>query len=157
MTPPPPPQVVENWYPTAEEGENKGVMVVVTAGKEGALSGGKAFMAAVGDELIDSIVSDNIPIFTEEEKYNQTVTSSLDRLAAKLQGKEVPGGRAGLVMTVLAAAGRMAVPVLWAACLCALGVLQPRTVKPCHDDDQPPGPRSSSGCCVLLATCCLGQ
>jgi uncharacterized membrane protein YgcG len=84
--------VVENWYPTPEEGDKKGVLVVVTAGKEGALSGGKSFMTAIGDDLIDSIVSDNIPIFTEEEKYNQTVTSSVDRLAAKLQGQEVPGG-----------------------------------------------------------------
>lgn len=60
--------MVENWYPTAEEGDKKGVLLVVTAGKEGALSGGKAFMQAVGDDLIDSIVSDNIPIFTEEDK-----------------------------------------------------------------------------------------
>lgn len=50
---------------------------------------------AVGDELLDSIVSDNIPIWTEEEKYNQTVLSSVDRLEAKLTGKEVPGERLG--------------------------------------------------------------
>lgn len=36
--------MLENWYPTAEEGDKKGVMVVVTAGKEGAVSGGKSFM-----------------------------------------------------------------------------------------------------------------
>jgi hypothetical protein len=48
-------------------------------------------MKAVGDELIDSIVGDNIPILAEEEKYNQTVTSSLERLAARLDGREVPG------------------------------------------------------------------
>jgi hypothetical protein len=52
-------------------------------------------MAAVGDELIDSIVGDNIPIFTEEEKYNQTVTSSVERLEAQLNGREVPGERPG--------------------------------------------------------------
>lgn len=46
---------------------------------------------AVGDELLDSIVSDNIPIFTEEEKYNQTVLSSVERIEAKLNGEKVPG------------------------------------------------------------------
>lgn len=48
-------------------------------------------LQAVGDDLLDSIVSDNIPIFTEEEKYNQTVLSSVDRLEAKLTGQTVPG------------------------------------------------------------------
>lgn len=43
-------------------------------------------LQAIGDDLIDSIVSDNIPIYTEEEKYNQTVLSSLDRIEAKLNG-----------------------------------------------------------------------
>jgi hypothetical protein len=47
---------------------------------------------AVGDELLDSIVSDNIPIFTEEERYNQTVLSSVERIEAKLNGQTVPGG-----------------------------------------------------------------
>jgi hypothetical protein len=46
---------------------------------------------AVGDELLDSIVSDNIPIWTEEEKYNQTVLSSVDRIEAQLTGQKVPG------------------------------------------------------------------
>lgn len=46
---------------------------------------------AVGDGLLDSIVSDNIPIFTEEEKYNQTVLSSVERIEAQLTGQPVPG------------------------------------------------------------------
>jgi hypothetical protein len=46
---------------------------------------------AVGDELLDSIVSDNIPIWTEEERYNQTVLSSVDRIEAQLTGQPVPG------------------------------------------------------------------
>jgi hypothetical protein len=37
-------QVLENWYPTPEEGKDKGVLLVVTSGKEGAISGGKNFM-----------------------------------------------------------------------------------------------------------------
>jgi hypothetical protein len=49
-------------------------------------------LQAVGDELLDSIVSDNIPIFTEEERYNQTVLSSVERIEAKLNGQAVPGG-----------------------------------------------------------------
>ena len=45
----------------------------------------------MGDDLIDSIVGDNIPILTGEEKYNETVTSSVARVVAKLSGKEDPG------------------------------------------------------------------
>lgn len=48
-------------------------------------------MQAVGDDLVDSVVSDNIPIFTEQEKYNQTVLSSVERLEAQLDGRPVPG------------------------------------------------------------------
>ena len=83
-------KVLETWYPTAEEGDRQGVLLVVTSGKEGAVSGGKSFVGAVGDELLESIVSENIPIFTEEEKYNQTVVSSVERLDAKLRGNAVP-------------------------------------------------------------------
>lgn len=85
-------KALQAWYPTAEEAKSKGVLLVVTAGKEGAVTGGSAFNEAVGEELVDSIVGSNIPIYTEEEKYNQTVTSSIDRLSAKLLGNEVPEG-----------------------------------------------------------------
>lgn len=40
-------QVVENWYPGAAK-DKKGVLLVVTAGKEGALSGGDSFMQVWG-------------------------------------------------------------------------------------------------------------
>jgi len=48
-------------------------------------------MNAVGEELLDSLVGDQIPIYTEQEKYNLTVESTVDRLTAQLEGKEVPG------------------------------------------------------------------
>lgn len=48
---------------------------------------------AIGEELVDSIVTDNIPIFTEEEKYNAAVLSSVERIEAKLSNKAVPGAR----------------------------------------------------------------
>ncbi|KAG2442578.1 hypothetical protein HXX76_002663 [Chlamydomonas incerta] len=83
-------KVLENWYPTAEAGKDKGLLLIVTASKEGAVTGGAGFTAAVGDDLIDSIISTNIPIFTEEEKYNQTVVSAVERLEAKLLGNPVP-------------------------------------------------------------------
>lgn len=83
-------KIVENWYPTPEEGDKKGVVLVVTAGKEGALSGGRSFMDVLGEDLLESLVADNIPIFTEQEKYNQCVTSVLDRVDAQLKGNPVP-------------------------------------------------------------------
>ena len=41
---------------------------------------------AVGDELVDSIVGDNIPILTEAEKFNETMVSSVKRVSARLLG-----------------------------------------------------------------------
>eukprot|EP01023_Acetabularia_acetabulum_P042740 TRINITY_DN425_c0_g1_i4.p2 TRINITY_DN425_c0_g1~~TRINITY_DN425_c0_g1_i4.p2 ORF type:complete len:269 (-),score=52.37 TRINITY_DN425_c0_g1_i4:287-1093(-) len=84
-------KVIEGWYPTPEEGDKKGILVVVTSGKDGALTGGKSFMNGVGDELIDSIISTNIPIFTEEEKYNECILSSVNRIEAVLRGQSDPG------------------------------------------------------------------
>ena len=43
-------------------------------------------MQAVGDDLVDSIVGDNIPILTEAEKFNETVISSVKRVSARLLG-----------------------------------------------------------------------
>lgn len=80
-------KVIESWYPTPEEGDKKGILVVVTSGKDGALTGGKSFMNGVGDDLIDSIISTNIPIFTEEEKYNECVISSVNRIESVLRGE----------------------------------------------------------------------
>lgn len=83
-------KALENWYTDKNVADKKGVLLVVTAAKEGAVTGGPAFNEAVGDDLVESIVSDNIPIFSEEEKYNQTVVSSVERIEAKLQGNPVP-------------------------------------------------------------------
>ncbi len=49
-----------------------------------------AVWQAVGDDLVDSIISDNIPVLTEQEKFNETAVSSVQRLAAKLRGQPVP-------------------------------------------------------------------
>jgi hypothetical protein len=49
-------------------------------------------LQALGDELLDSIVSDNIPIYTEQEKYNASVLSSVDRWVLSLQLVEVSVG-----------------------------------------------------------------
>lgn len=84
-------QVIEKWYPTVEEGSKKGILLVVTTAKDGALTGGPGFLSGVGDDLIDSIISDQIPILTEEEKFNETVSSCARRVEAVLQGKEDPG------------------------------------------------------------------
>ncbi len=43
-------------------------------------------MQALGDGLIDSVVAENIPILTTEEKFNETVTSAVNRVGAVLNG-----------------------------------------------------------------------
>jgi hypothetical protein len=40
----------------------------------------------VGEDLIDSVVSDSIPILTEQEKFNEAVSSIVKRVEAKLTG-----------------------------------------------------------------------
>ncbi|KAA8536898.1 hypothetical protein F0562_029376 [Nyssa sinensis] len=54
-------QVLERWYPTVEEGDNKGIVVLVTSQKEGAITGGPSFVKAIGDTILDATVSENLP------------------------------------------------------------------------------------------------
>ena len=41
----------------------------------------------LGDPLIDSVVSDNIPLLTADEKFNETVTSIAKRVGAVLNSE----------------------------------------------------------------------
>ena len=63
----------------------------MTTSKDGALTGGPNFMKAVGDPLIESIISNDIPILTEQEKFNETVLECVNRVDAVLRGQEDPG------------------------------------------------------------------
>ncbi|KAK4488304.1 hypothetical protein RD792_004060 [Penstemon davidsonii] len=85
-------QVLEKWYPTVEEGNNKGIVVLVTSQKEGAVTGGPQFVKAVGDSILDATVSENLPILATEEKYNEAVFSAAKRLVAGVDGLPDPGG-----------------------------------------------------------------
>ncbi|EEE63662.1 hypothetical protein OsJ_18480 [Oryza sativa Japonica Group] len=85
-------QVLEKWYPTVEEGNNKGIVVLVTSQKEGAITGGPAFVQAVGDEILDSTVSENLPVLATDEKYNEAIYTTAKRLAAAIDGLPDPGG-----------------------------------------------------------------
>jgi uncharacterized membrane protein YgcG len=40
--------LLEKWYPTLEEGDKKGVLVLITTAKEGAVAGGPTFNGAWG-------------------------------------------------------------------------------------------------------------
>lgn len=82
-------KLVSKWFP--KDSDKRGVLLVVTSGKDGALTGGQSFMKAIGDDLIDSVIGENVIIFTEEEKYNEAVQSSVDRVVASLTGKADPG------------------------------------------------------------------
>ena len=62
---------------------------------------------AVGDDLVDSIVGDNIPILTEAEKFNETVISSVKRVSARLLGARC----AAACVLCMAPAIRICLPV----------------------------------------------
>ncbi|KAM3378215.1 protein, chloroplastic [Capsicum galapagoense] len=85
-------QVLEKWYPSIEEGNNKGIVVLVTSQKEGAITGGPEFIKAVGDTVLDATVSENLPVLATEEKYNEAVFSTARRLVAAIDGLPDPGG-----------------------------------------------------------------
>ncbi|KAK3014550.1 hypothetical protein RJ639_010164 [Escallonia herrerae] len=87
-------QVLERWYPSVEEGNNKGIVVLVTSQKEGAVTGGPAFIQAVGDAILDATVSENLPVLATDEKYNEAVYSSAKRLVAAIDRLPDPGGPA---------------------------------------------------------------
>ncbi|KAL9253676.1 UPF0603 protein, chloroplastic-like protein [Drosera capensis] len=85
-------QVLEKWYPTVEEGDNKGIVVLVTSQKEGAVTGGPSFIKAVGEQVLDATVSENLPVLATDEKYNEALVSSARRLVAAIDGLPDPGG-----------------------------------------------------------------
>ncbi|PAN19641.1 hypothetical protein GQ55_3G277900 [Panicum hallii var. hallii] len=85
-------QVLEKWYPTIEEGSNKGIIVLVTSQKEGAVTGGPAFIQAVGEQILDATVSENLPVLATDEKYNEAIFSTARRLAAAIDGLPDTGG-----------------------------------------------------------------
>merc|ERR1711904_157481 len=83
-------KIFSKWH-KLDGGDKNGLLLLVTAGKDGALVGGNSFLTALGDEVIDSIVGDNIPYYTEEEKYNEAAVSSVNRIVNVLKGKNDPG------------------------------------------------------------------
>lgn len=85
-------QVLERWYPTVEQGKNKGIVVLVTSQKEGAITGGPVFIQAIGENILDATVSENLPVLATDEKYNEAVISSAKRLVAAVDGLPDPGG-----------------------------------------------------------------
>ena len=54
-------KILESWYPTLEVGDKRGVVLLVTSQKEGAVAGGPTFLDAIGDDLLEAVVSENLP------------------------------------------------------------------------------------------------
>jgi len=84
-------KVLENWYPTVEQGDKKGVLLIVSSTREAAISGGPSFLKAVGNDVLDSIISDTIPILGKEEKFNEATLTSIKRISAALNNEADPG------------------------------------------------------------------
>lgn len=155
-------KILARWYPDKSDADKKGILIVVTTAKDGAIIGGPSFMQVlltctyeshtltshmrlqatcaykphapqvtctcnactgyvfmyrlnidaavvllsntlhkapkcespigqfllqkVGDSVVDSVLGDNIPVLTEQEKFNETITSSIKRLEASITG-----------------------------------------------------------------------
>ncbi|KAL3699318.1 hypothetical protein R1sor_017340 [Riccia sorocarpa] len=84
--------ILEKWYPTIEQGNNKGIVLLVTTQKEGAVTGGPAFVKAVGDQILEAITTENLPVLATDEKYNEAFSSTAKRLVAVIKGQpDIPG------------------------------------------------------------------
>jgi uncharacterized membrane protein YgcG len=84
-------KIFNKWYKN-DKIEKNGLLLIVTTSKEGALVGGSSFRKAVGDDIIDSVSGENIPVYAEDEKFNEAAISSINRIATVLEGKTDPGG-----------------------------------------------------------------
>ena len=87
-------KVLESWYPTREEGDKKGVLLVITSAREGAVTGGPAFLSAVGDDVLDGVITENIGNLAEQEKWNEISVSSVERIGRALRGEPDKAGPA---------------------------------------------------------------
>ncbi|KAH7436605.1 hypothetical protein KP509_05G027600 [Ceratopteris richardii] len=79
-------QLLEKWYPTLEEGNKKGLVLLVTTQKEGAVTGGPDFIKAVGDKVLEGVVAENLPVLSTDEKYNEAFFTTAKRLVAAIDG-----------------------------------------------------------------------
>ena len=82
-------KVLENWYPTLEQGNNKGVLLIIAATKEGGISGGPKFLDAVGNDVLDGIISETIPNLAAEEKFNEVRNSNHVQCSAQNKRREL--------------------------------------------------------------------
>lgn len=85
-------QLLEKWYPTLEEGNKKGLVLLVTTQKEGAVTGGPEFIKTVGDKVLEGVVAENLPVLATDEKYNEAFYTAAKRLVAALDGLPDAGG-----------------------------------------------------------------
>lgn len=81
-------QLLEKWYPTLEEGNKKGLVLLVTTQKEGVVTGGPEFIKAVGDKVLEGVVAENLPVLATDEKYNEAFYTTANRLVAAIDGLE---------------------------------------------------------------------
>ena len=84
-------KVLETWYPTRSEGDKKGVLVLVSTPADGGISAGPGFLQTVGDDTLEGVMTENVPYFGKDEKWNEATTTSVNRLAARLNGEADPG------------------------------------------------------------------
>ena len=92
-------KALETWYPSLELGDRKGVLLLVTRNREGAITGGPSFMNALDSNIMDSIMDTTIPTLSKEEKFNQAASNAVDRIVAFLEGEADPGAAVGTTDT----------------------------------------------------------
>merc|ERR1712078_919237 len=68
------------------------MLLVIPSAREGAVTGGPAFLSAVGDDVLDGVITENIGNLAEQEKWNEITVSSVERMGRALRGEPDKAG-----------------------------------------------------------------
>ncbi|MFP4300294.1 MAG: photosystem II repair protein Psb32 [Spirulinaceae cyanobacterium] len=85
-------KLFDRWFPTPEAKANQTLLVLDTLTNNGALRRGETAATFVPDDVVDSLLKDNLGIpIRKGNKYNEALISVGDRLIALLSGQDDPG------------------------------------------------------------------
>ncbi|MDR9404578.1 MAG: TPM domain-containing protein [Halothece sp. Uz-M2-17] len=85
-------ELFSQWYPTAEEKQDKVLLVFDTITNNATIRVGEALQDRLPSEIATSVVQDTIGVpIREDNKYNQAFLNASSRLGAVLAGEPDPG------------------------------------------------------------------
>ncbi|ACK71774.1 protein of unknown function DUF477 [Gloeothece citriformis PCC 7424] len=84
-------QLFERWYPTPSEQVNQTLLVIDTLSHNVGLRRGEKVKSLLGDDIVESVISQTVAYPLRDAKYNQAMMDASDRLVAVLSAQPDPG------------------------------------------------------------------